>query len=216
MTMRRILGVALGAGLLFLPVLAGAAVISADLVYSNALHDGIVYGNVNVDQVDPTTVSFSVVIFTPPLIADTGFGIQKFGVNTNLVDSSGNVPYANFEYTGPAGWSFGYAGAMDEFGVFEIRYLGSIFTRQDPLFFTVRLADGEGGGYLGIVPENFYEVNGGNFHYSALVYGFSYPGSNYDHAYFADGVMVPEPGTMLLLGSGLIGMAAWGRKKYRK
>lgn len=27
---------------------------------------------------------------------------------------------------------------------------------------------------------------------------------------------VPEPGTMLLLGSGLIGIAGWGRKRFRK
>lgn len=34
--------------------------------------------------------------------------------------------------------------------------------------------------------------------------------------YSHDLTAVPEPGTMLLLGSGLIGMAAWGRKRFRK
>jgi hypothetical protein len=27
---------------------------------------------------------------------------------------------------------------------------------------------------------------------------------------------IPESGAMVLLGSGLVGLAAWGRKKYRK
>ncbi|MHB1012202.1 MAG: PEP-CTERM sorting domain-containing protein [Desulfobacteria bacterium] len=35
-------------------------------------------------------------------------------------------------------------------------------------------------------------------------------------SYVNNGTPVPEPGTMMLLGSGLVGLTGWGRKKFRK
>ena len=48
---------------------------------------------------------------------------------------------------------------------------------------------------------------------------FIFNGDDTNQIFIADGTLfntpVPEPGTMALLGSGLVGLAGWGRKRFR-
>jgi hypothetical protein len=63
---------------------------------------------------------------------------------------------------------------------------------------------------IGFILDDFFELGGVRLQ--------SLPDSINGGSLFLVGgpTPVPEPGTMMLLGSGLIGLAAWGRKKFRK
>lgn len=192
-----------------------------DITNSNALPDGFLYAQVTVESVNSTTVSFSVDPLTTYLTPGTNFGLQSFGFNTDLINPVSSGPPAGrtseiiFSISGPAGWSFDYNGNQDGYGNFEFDYSGTGSARKDPLNFTIQYLPS--GSAVPISPDNFIVTNANGWNFAMHIAGFTNYGQT-TSAFFADGTTtpVPEPGTMLLLGSGLIGLAGWGRKKFRK
>lgn len=206
---RRIFAVLLAAVLLA-PVPALADTIISSLTYSNTLPDGFNYGTVTVSSVDDYTVSFKVDMDETLLVPGTNYGIDKFYFNTLL---SPVAPASNWQFSGPAGWGVKFNKNLSEFGTFELAWDGNGGTRAEPLSFTLRYLDQL------ITPEDFYVSNCDGFHFAVHDAGFSVPfkGAIVESAMFADGRLpVSEPGTLMLLGSGLVGLAVYSRRKIRR
>jgi len=159
------------------------------------------FATVTVAITDPNKVQFTVNANEALLGGGNNFGIQRFGFNSTL-DLSDAI------FTLPDGWGSDFNDNISEFGIFYADESGTGKTRQDPLIFTLE--------WEGISDETqFYVANADGYHYVAHIAGFAAQ-NGLTSAYFSDSAApVPEPATLLLLGSGLLGLAGFRKKMKR-
>ena len=222
--MKKILLVGLLSTLLVLPISAGA--VTFDLTISNVLTPDL-YGHVTISQVDATTVKFLVDLDESKLNPVSNYGIDKFFFNTSI---SPLQPVEHWLFSGvPASdWDIqSFDSGEAGFDTFSIQYKGSGSSRFEPLEFELQYFEnlsGSGthqdpyvrtGSAKNIFVSDFDAANSDGNHVLVHVGGIDVQGQG--SAFLSDGpAPVPEPGTMMLLGSGLAGLAGWGRKKFRK
>jgi hypothetical protein len=152
--------------------------------------------------------SFDMVVFQFP--ADTWDAISAFLTEFDIAPT-GDV---DSDVTYWVGTGNGLFPTLSSFDNKAIATIDANFTRtnvshsgsNNVLFGSNGGADGATGRYL-IVAASFTDTVGNDSFKIKTLAGNTPPGQQ---------APVPEPGSILLLGSGLAGLAIWGRRKYRK
>lgn len=164
-----------------------------------------VFADVRWEQgADTSTVDFTVDAKEGVFGDGSNFGIQHFGLNSNL-----DLTTMTFDL--PTNWSASFDRNGDGFGVFDVLLSGRGNSRQDPLLFSVTRVGG-----LLLTPEDFefpsdLPAGNGQSQFVAHIAGWGTELNGQTSAWFG----VPEPATMLLLGSALLGLGLLGRRKFK-
>jgi len=110
----------------------------------------------------------------------------------------------NFSPSGSGISSFGFEIEPTNFSLFTIL----LYTAQGQLYQDVQ--GNSGAKFFGWVDEG---VTG----FTVITYDLSSRGFAMGRFVEGEGTApIPEPGTMMLLGSGLVGLAGWGRRRFKK
>jgi hypothetical protein len=195
---------------------------SINLTTPNEALPVMTYATVNgiVDGIDNSLFHFKVDL-APGLssILDGNgvhFGMDQFFFNTDL-----DLTASMFKNWDPERWRFTENRNADGFGRFDIKLADPTrYIRETHLYFDID--------YTSAVTEaDFFllsdgRAGNGKGHFAAHIAGFDYDkrrwwdiGSTFVRD---DGSInrVPDPSTLLLLGTGLVGLGLYGRKKHKK
>ena len=133
------------------------------------------------------------------------FGLDKFFFNTDL-----NLTQSMFINLDPNTWGVNFINnSVAGFGMFDVS-LTDPGTRSEYLYFDIDFTSAVTEANFFILSEGI--ADNGNGHFAAHIGGFDY--GEFGSIQVRDGAApVPEPGTILLLGTGMLGLALYRRFK---